>query len=526
MPRASDTGDVSSVALPRQQAAPADTSSDDGDDSSPTLSSAAVSFTSPSAPDVTATSSTVDDDEDATSVQSIPSTSSSSVRITTRPQRATPTLADLVTSNADASTSSVINLPLTLPSALASTLPLGLSLTSALPLDASTSTLPAAPQGFSTSIRRPFPLPAPTGTRSTPTSDAAHPHKSVSEAAARANATGMFTGISLAALVLVLVLLVSAPKIKSMCCGRRRKDKTPDQTWTPGGTAATFKKRTEKDDDEVSWFSGSTADGGLNEKDEKYGSSSSCTVVEYSNGHELSKENLAGIGRRNTLKSLRKASQDYEPPQAEFVTYPRTPTIIYSPPPNEPAPPLPTFSPPRRILTPQGFPSTPSAHSLASGVGRTAQPLPPMPTGQYAPSTPPLGSLYTEGQWQRILHSPPILSPPSAVGSPSYPSPHHLHHDYHHQQQQHQVRERTPSPLQYDDDDASIYSRPSMMLPAPPPLAAAQRPPLPLLPVRLEGLAAAAARSRAMSTVGGAESFPATPTTEYTDESVVGWKRG
>lgn len=76
-----------------------------------------------------------------------------------------------------------------------------------------------------------------------------------------------------------------------------------------------------------------------------------------------------------------------------------------------------------------------------------------------------------------------------------------------------------------DGDDAAIYSSHTVPHILAPPAAATTRP---RLPMRLEGLAAAASvsRSQALSSMGG-ESFPVTPCIEV-EESVLGagWRKG
>ncbi|BGP16877.1 hypothetical protein JCM10213_007324 [Rhodosporidiobolus nylandii] len=518
--------DVSSIALPRQPSS----TQDQGADASTAADPTPVTFSSPAAADTDAPTSTAAA-EDSSSAADATSPSASPARTSTRAPRPTnasvspPAITVDPLSDAAASIRTVVA-SLSLPSGLlTSPLPLTLGLPTLISLDSSIATaLPGPTQGFATSVRR-LPDPTETGVSASPPSDQPHPSATATRAAERAASYGKFTGLCLAGLVLILLLLLLAPKLKACCFSKRkRKDErgvSSNDVWAPGGSAATFPRRGEKDDDEVSWFSGSTADGGLNEKDEKPTSSASLTtLVEHAGGDDGSsgmKENVAGIGRRNTLKSIVNVPRDVPPPQAEFVAFPRTPTIIYSPPPAEAAQPFP-FSPPRRILTPQSFPSTPTTQSFPRSPSRTPQPL--RLDEQYPPSTPPLSGLYSQGEWSRILHSPPILSPPgtiaSSVASPDRSRSTTPHSDY-------------PYADSATDDDASVYSRPSMVLPAPPPLAAGQRPPLPRLPMKLEGLAAAAAaaRSRALSEVGGMESFPVTPSTECAEESVVGagWRR-
>ncbi|GAA6003033.1 hypothetical protein JCM10207_001955 [Rhodosporidiobolus poonsookiae] len=519
-----DASDVSSVALPRRPLAPA-AAGEEGDEAAEPITTAASEF-----PETTRTTSapattTASPPLLETITADPPPTTTTSTRSSTRQVAAAAATTESPSTTTSPSRVLSVNMEslvasLVHPSPLIATLPLSLALPSLLTTTSSSGLSTATSmQGFATTVRRPQYLPPGGETRSpaTATLDSAHPSQSLSQAAQRANSTGMFTGISLGVLVAILLLLVASPSI--LACFKRKKEVKDDDTdsmWGPSKPEVVAGRR-EKDDDEHSWISGSTLDGEAAEKDAF--SASTVTMVESSQGHSPVKDNYAGIGRRNTLKSIVNVPRDVAPPQAEFVAFPRTPTIIYSPPPAEHEPPLP-FEPPRRILTPQSFPSTPTSQSFPPTPSRAPHPRPPaMP--QYPPSTPPLSGLYSQGEWSRILHSPPILSPPSTVASTPArdrtPSPHSmrsLHHDGY----------------ETEDDDLSIYSRPSMMLPAPPALAhPSQCPPLPLLPVRLEGLAAAAAaaRSNALNdNYGGVESFPVTPSSEVDEAAVEArWRR-
>ncbi|GAA5896467.1 hypothetical protein JCM6882_001021 [Rhodosporidiobolus microsporus] len=533
----SDDGEAeTSVALPRQPPTPAAIDDEEEAASPSTEPSSAAS----SADETRTTSALSEDEAEAAETANPPATSSTAPSLA-RPSR---TLAAALSAISDKDPTipitvpsiRIVTTPLTLPSILA-TLPLSarLSLLPHLPSDAISSApaLLSSPtassaQGFATTIRRvAHPAPEATGVFApSPTLEHPRPSETESQAVQRANSTGMFTGVSLAGLLVILLLLIISPRLKSCCVSSARKrakqEDDADSLWGTNGVVADHARRGRREGGSTkSWGSGLSGDSGFAEiKDEKLATSSSLTLVEHPDdgGAVLMKENVAGIGRRNTLKSIINVPVDILPPQAEFVAFPRTPTIIYSPPPREPEPPIP-FSPPRRVYTPQSFPSTPTYETFPPAPSRT-----PLPPGHYPPSTPPLSGLYSNGEWQRILHSPPILSPPSTVaGSSRGASPVHLIRHEH---------DRSPSPLasvDYDDD-ASIYSRPSMMLPSSVGLTPAhQRPPLPLLPMRLEGLAAAAARSRVYNELGGpVESFPVTPSTEYAEDSVVGvgWKRG
>ncbi|GAA6044369.1 hypothetical protein JCM8097_006463 [Rhodosporidiobolus ruineniae] len=531
------TDEAKGVALPVQHPVPAGAAASDPDEgeekedsASPTAATSAAATSTAAATTTRAVSSTAAQDTPIKAADPAPTKSSSSPTTTTRPSAAASTTsaspADTPSASSSPSVKTVVA-PVALPTFLLTSPAPTASAVSTLSSDGTATASPEtfsealaeviSSQGFVTTIRRgASPMSVPSGSH---TSDALHPSQSLSEATQRANSTGLFTGISLAALVAILLLLVAAPKIKECIVGDGKRGKgadDDDSIWGPEVSTITLPRRSRPDDDDAySWSSGS------DEKGEKAFSSSSVTMVEHpSRAHLPLKGNVAGIGRRNTLKSIVDVPAGLPPPQAEFVVFPRTPTIIYSPPPPEPEPPM-SFEPPRRILTPQSFPSTPTSQSFPPTPSRTPHPL---LAGHYPPSTPPLSGLYSHGEWQRILHSPPILSPPPSTVGSSVSSP---------SRQQPRRPRRSPSPQESQqledladdvdaDDDASIYSRPSMMHPPPGLTPPHQRPPLPLLPMRLDGLAAMAARSGTM------DSFPATPSTECAEESVVGtgWRRG
>lgn len=230
----------------------------------------------------------------------------------------------------------------------------------------------------------------------------------------------------------------------------REKEPSKADNWKPGQTGDRgigYQKRgdglREKDDDEVSWFSGSTTHGDLSEdgmtvlEDEKAGmrmrsrnagGDGSFHLVQTLPYQPRSKDNIAGIGRRDTLRSILQVPDDVPPPQAEFVAMPRTPTIIYSPPPEDSD--LAVFRsnphhnlhldmggqeegvPARRTilapLAPMSFPATPSSFP-STPASAIANPF----------STPPLSGLYSSSEWQHILATPPEHTAPSPSPPPS-----------------------------------------------------------------------------------------------------------
>ncbi|GAA5936498.1 uncharacterized protein JCM15063_001902 [Sporobolomyces koalae] len=294
---------------------------------------------------------------------------------------------------------------------------------------------PSASQGFVTATR----------TKGAQASDGAlsptgtvNPALTPSEKRGRDSA--QITGIALGALVIILLTLVFVPKFIRKFKNREKEPSKADN-WKPGQTGDRgigYQKR-EKEDDEVSWFSGSTTHGDLSEdgisvlEDEKRGmrmrlrgdaegDDSNFHLVQTLPYQPRSKDNIAGIGRRDTMKSIVQAPEDVPPPQAEFVAMPRTPTIIYSPPPedgdlavfrsNPHSHPSEYDTPARRnILTPLTFPTTPSSFPST----------PASAIGQNPFSTPPLSGLYSSSEWQHILATPPdhthgaSPSPPPSV---------------------------------------------------------------------------------------------------------------
>lgn len=245
--------------------------------------------------------------------------------------------------------------------------------------------------------------------------------------------------------MIILLALVFIPKFLRMF-KNRDKDPSKADKWKPGQTGDRgigYQKR-EKEDDEVSWFSGSTTHGDLSEDggsmlDEKRGmrmrapegaggDGSSFHLVQTLPYQPRPKPNIAGIGRRDTLRSIVQVPDDVPPPQAEFVAMPRTPTIIYSPPPEDADlavfrqhPHLPSsaadFDTParRNILTPLTFPTTPSSFPSTPASAHGHNPF----------STPPLSGLYSSSEWQHILATPPdhrgadTPSPPPSVATRS-----------------------------------------------------------------------------------------------------------
>ncbi|GAA6007361.1 hypothetical protein JCM11491_003103 [Sporobolomyces phaffii] len=310
---------------------------------------------------------------------------------------------------------------------------------------------PSTSQGFVTATRARGAQP--TDGAASPTGSGDSPLLTPSEKRGRDSA--QITGIALGALVVILLALVFIPKFIRMF---KNRDKGPSKAdkWKPGQTGDRgigYQKR-EKEDDEVSWFSGSTTHGGLSEdgrstlEDEKGGGAarvrmrsrgsaggddSSFHLVQTLPYQPRSKNNIAGIGRRDTLKSIVQVRDDVPPPQAEFVAMPRTPTIIYSPPPEDSD--LAVFrsnprhahesdfdTPARRnILTPLTFPTTPSSFPSTPASAHGHNPF----------STPPLSGLYSSSEWQHILATPPDhrdadtpSPPPSAhVAAAAEPTP-------------------------------------------------------------------------------------------------------
>lgn len=251
---------------------------------------------------------------------------------------------------------------------------------------------------------------------------------------------------------MILLALVFIPKLIRKY---KNRDKAPHKAdhWKPGQTGDRgigYQKR-EKEDDEVSWFSGSTTHGDLSEdghstfEDEKSGGArmrvrqvggqgddSSFHLVQTLPYQPRSKNNIAGIGRRDTLRSIVQVPNDVPPPQAEFVAMPRTPTIIYSPPPEDSdlavfrsqqqQTPLSQLQHPdqfdtptrRNILTPLTFPTTPSSFpSTPASAMMGANPF----------STPPLSGLYSSTEWAHILATPPDQGHLRDVDTPSPPPP-------------------------------------------------------------------------------------------------------
>ncbi|GAA5897934.1 uncharacterized protein JCM6883_000866 [Sporobolomyces salmoneus] len=264
----------------------------------------------------------------------------------------------------------------------------------------------------------------------------------------RGRDSAQITGIALGALVVILLALVFIPKFIRKFKNRDKEPSKADQ-WKPGQTGDRgigYQKR-EKEDDEVSWFSGSTTHGDLSEdgnstfEDEKRGARMRVRPEGGGGGDDSSfhlvqtlpyqpssrsKNNIAGIGRRDTLRSIVLPPNDVPPPQAEFAAMPRTPTIIYSPPPEDSD--LAVFrsqhhhheersdqydTPVRRnVLTPLGFPTTPSSFpsTPASAIGHNPF------------STPPLSGLYSSTEWAHILATPPDHHPRD-LDTPSPPPP-------------------------------------------------------------------------------------------------------
>ncbi|GAA5953011.1 hypothetical protein JCM3765_003031 [Sporobolomyces pararoseus] len=312
-----------------------------------------------------------------------------------------------------------------------STLPDGSTTTIAIAPDPVLLT-PSASQGFVTATRSKGAqategVSSPTGTgESSP----------LTPSEKRGRDSAQITGIALGALVVILLALVFIPKFIRQFKNRNKEPSKADK-WKPGQTGDRgigYQKR-EKEDDEVSWFSGSTTHGDLSEdgtstfEDEKSGGKmrmrnagggggddSSFHLVQTLPYQPRSKNNIAGIGRRDTMRSIVQVPDDVPPPQAEFVAMPRTPTIIYSPPPEDSD--LAVFrsqqfdSPARRnILTPLTFPTTPSSFpsTPASAIGHNPF------------STPPLSGLYSSTEWQHILATPPDSQ--RGVVTPSPPPP-------------------------------------------------------------------------------------------------------
>ncbi|GAA5878500.1 hypothetical protein JCM1840_005531 [Sporobolomyces johnsonii] len=516
---------VPSVALSRQRPSPEAAAAPDEATSS---SSAAATTTS---------------DAPTTSVQATqsstasPSPSSAPARASSTRAQALPDAVESPSSSSpDTSTSSVSSAsaatvlqPLNLATALA-TSPLSstatLSLSTAVPLAAGPVLLTSSSsQGFVISTRRPSPF-----STDVPPFSASPSDQPVSRAQLRSNSSATITGISLAVLVGILLALVMIPKLTAIF---KRPKEADEDVWGTSKPAADrgieYIKRSErekgKDDDEVSWFSGSTADGGLSDSgstivgdadDEKQptrprkGETVLVHTLPYKSTQSRSKDNLAGIGRRDTLRSIINVPLDVPPPQAEFVAMPATPTIIYSPP-QEDLDRDRAFEPPVRSLTPLAFPSTPSNHSF---------PATPNSARAYPPATPPLSGLYSAGEWQQILASPPDSVAPSPSPPPA-------------------PRSRRPTTRDDDEDEGSVYSRSSTLAPGmgmgmgmmmggvqpfafphPPSQAhlaskGASRPGLSLFPMRLGGLAGGARAD-------GGESFPVTPATEYAEEMIGG----
>ncbi|GAA5851428.1 hypothetical protein JCM8547_001091 [Rhodosporidiobolus lusitaniae] len=524
------------VAIPRAQPAPA--AVDDPVDEEETPAPTTVETPSPALLPVqaplptTATITTDSPREMSTTIKETPLTTTSSLpRTSASPPRARPT--SLESSTLEEPSSDPLALvktviaPLSLPtSLLTSPLPLSLALPTLIPADVPISPssvvtiLPtsASTLGFATTVRRPPHLPSNGFPLPSPTSSTARPAETLSPAEQRANSTGVISGISLAALVAVLLLLVAAPQIKACLFRQKRDDEDVINPWTMSKNVV-VRAQKDKDDDEISWFSGSTTDG-LGEKAEKGSPHGRVMMVEHSSERDLPlQHNLAGIGRRNTLRSIRSGASS--PPGPDFASFPSCPpTIVYSLPPPEPEATFP-FVPPRRTLTPQSFPSTPTSQVFPSSPLRSANTLPFSTPGKadvhgyYPPSTPPLGSLYTQDQWQHILSSPPIRSPASTKTlSSSAASTAPLRHP------------RAPSSV-YDDTDDLAYpvATYDSRLPHRHEPPSPQRPPRPHLPIRLEGLAAAAQRSASYRS----ESFPITLSTEFGEDTVVaggvGWKK-
>ncbi|GAA5975033.1 hypothetical protein JCM5350_004556 [Sporobolomyces pararoseus] len=316
-----------------------------------------------------------------------------------------------------------------------STLPDGSTTTIAIAPDPVLLT-PSASQGFVTATRSKGAqatdgVTSPTGTgESSP----------LTPSEKRGRDSAQITGIALGALVVILLALVFIPKFIRQFKNRNKEPSKADK-WKPGQTGDRgigYQKR-EKEDDEVSWFSGSTTHGDLSEdgastfEDEKSGAKmrmrnaggggggddSSFHLVQTLPYQPRSKNNIAGIGRRDTMRSIVQVPDDVPPPQAEFVAMPRTPTIIYSPPPEDSD--LAVFrsqqfdSPARgNILTPLTFPTTPSSFpsTPASAIGHNPF------------STPPLSGLYSSTEWQHILATPPdsqreVISPSPPPAPPS-----------------------------------------------------------------------------------------------------------
>ncbi|GAA5933052.1 hypothetical protein JCM1841_003228 [Sporobolomyces salmonicolor] len=254
---------------------------------------------------------------------------------------------DTTTSSASSAAAATVLQPLNLATALA-TSPLAstatLSLSTAVPLAAGPVLLtPSSSQGFVISTRR-----SSSFSTDVPPFSASPSDQPVSRAQLRSNSSATITGISLAVLVGILLALVLIPKLANVFKRPKEADEDVWGTSKPAaGRGIEYIKRGErekgKDDDEVSWFSGSTADGGLSESgstivgdadDEKdparprRGETVLVQTLPYKPTESRSKDNLAGIGRRDTLRSIINVPLDVPPPQAEFVAMPATPTII------------------------------------------------------------------------------------------------------------------------------------------------------------------------------------------------------
>ncbi|GAA6063374.1 hypothetical protein JCM10212_000313 [Sporobolomyces blumeae] len=303
---------------------------------------------------------------------------------------------------------------------------------------------PSSTQGFVTSVRDRSGL-ATDAASATSTGDAINPgsddprHPTLTQAEKRQNSSATITGIALGALVVILLSLVLIPKLFRMRKAKKERKEEQEQ-WKVGkkgergigyvkggkvfrgGGESTADLR-QKDADEISWFSGSTADGGLSDDGtESEGKSAVRMRMRPTDGSNddvgsfhlvqtlpynpnRSRDNLAGIGRRDTLRSIVRVPNDVPPPQAEFVAMPRTPTIVYSPPPEDSD--LAVFrssdEPPHRNLTPLSFPTTPTS-------------FPSTPNNPF--STPPLSGLYSASEWQHILATPPETTAPSPTPPP------------------------------------------------------------------------------------------------------------